>query len=408
MPRRTRSVKTDSRSARAELQQRREPYWARVASRCALGYRKGKTDGTWIARSQDPDGKKHYKSVGKADDLLDADGVGVLSFDQAQDKTREWFKQKAQREAGLDEELTVQGAVEDYLSYLRREKAATTAYVAEKRASKHILAAMGEIDVTNLTPRLIQRWLEGLVKDTDDPESRRRSMDSANHCLVILKAALNRAYIQSRVQSDDAWRRIKPFKGTTAARKIFLTETQAQRLLNACHDPALRDLVTAGLLTGARFGEIAAMRVRDLDLSDAIWNVAVGKTGQRVTVLTADGARLLKRVVMGKRPQDLVFSRSDDVVWDRHNIRKPFSAAIKRASLDPEASYYCLRHTCISLALKHSVPAQVVAENTGTSVRMIERHYGKFLRADKQAMLERGALAVEMETDKKLVSLEHA
>jgi len=31
----------------------------------------------------------------------------------------------------------------------------------------------------------------------------------------------------------------------------------------------------------------------------------------------------------------------------------------------------------------------VLSENTGTSVRMIERYYGKFLRADRRAMFDK-------------------
>ncbi|MEE8144319.1 MAG: hypothetical protein V3T57_02820, partial [Kiloniellales bacterium] len=92
MPRRTKSAKIDTRSARTKLVQRREPYWARIARGCALGYRKGKSGGTWIARWQSPDGRKNYQAIRKADDAIEADGVGVLSFDQAQDRARDWFQ----------------------------------------------------------------------------------------------------------------------------------------------------------------------------------------------------------------------------------------------------------------------------------------------------------------------------
>ena len=35
---------------------------------------------------------------------------------------------------------------------------------------------------------------------------------------------------------------------------------------------------------------------------------------------------------------------------------------------------------------------QVVAENCGTSLRMIEKHYGKFPKADRRAMFNAVAL----------------
>ena len=139
MPRRTKSAKIDTRSARTQLAQRREPYWARIARGCALGYRKGKSGGTWIARWQSPDGRKNYQAIGKADDAIEADSVGVLSFDQAQDRARDWFQQVGRGEAGIDNGLTVQECIEDYLDYLRRERSALTAYDSEKRAARYIL-----------------------------------------------------------------------------------------------------------------------------------------------------------------------------------------------------------------------------------------------------------------------------
>ena len=123
MPRKVKSAKTDTRSARVKLPQRREPYWTRVARGHAVGYRRGSSGGTWIARRQTPDGGKQYRALGQADDALDADGFRVLSFDQAQERAREWFRRTARHEAGVEDNLTVSEAIEDYLDFLRRERA---------------------------------------------------------------------------------------------------------------------------------------------------------------------------------------------------------------------------------------------------------------------------------------------
>jgi hypothetical protein len=50
---------------------------------------------------------------------------------------------------------------------------------------------------------------------------------------------------------------------------------------------------------------------------------------------------------------------------------------------------YWRRHTHISLALLAGVNIQVRAENVGTSVRMIEKHFWKFLNRDRRAMFDR-------------------
>jgi hypothetical protein len=41
---------------------------------------------------------------------------------------------------------------------------------------------------------------------------RRKRWATSNRVLTMLKAALNRAYYAGRVPSDDAWRKVKPFR----------------------------------------------------------------------------------------------------------------------------------------------------------------------------------------------------
>jgi hypothetical protein len=54
-----------------------------------------------------------------------------------------------------------------------------------------------------------------------------------------------------------------------------------------------------------------------------------------------------------------------------------------------ETVLYWRRHTHISLALLAGVNIRVRAENVGTSVRMIEKHSGKFLNRDRRAIFDR-------------------
>src|SRR5690349_3300040 len=46
-----------------------------------------------------------------------------------------------------------------------------------------------------------------------DEESRRARRSTANRVLTTLKAALNRAWQDGHVASDEPWRRVRPFKG---------------------------------------------------------------------------------------------------------------------------------------------------------------------------------------------------
>src|SRR4051812_20959247 len=125
MARTVRNAKIDTRSARAKLPGRREPYWTVLSQGCALGYRKGAKGGTWIVRFRGEDGRQHYDAIGAADDARDPDGVSVFSFAHAQERARTWFEQKAREQAGdfapSNGPYTVSDALAEYRAdYLRR------------------------------------------------------------------------------------------------------------------------------------------------------------------------------------------------------------------------------------------------------------------------------------------------
>ena len=58
---------------------------------CAIGYRKGKNGGNWIARGRGPDGKQRYHAIGRADDALNQEqsGTVVLAYKEAQEQARQ-------------------------------------------------------------------------------------------------------------------------------------------------------------------------------------------------------------------------------------------------------------------------------------------------------------------------------
>ena len=66
--------------------------------------------------------------------------------------------------------------------------------------------------------------------DKADADAIRRRRSSANRTLTVLKAALNRAWREGKVRSDDAWRRVEPFEEADAARVRYLTVAEAKRL----------------------------------------------------------------------------------------------------------------------------------------------------------------------------------
>ena len=150
-----------------------------------------------------------------------------------------------------------------HVADLRARKGAQAAKGAEQKIKKHVKRVLGAKLVADLTADDLRSWQTGMVRVEDD-EARRRSRDSANRVLGILKAALNLAFQDGLAADDRTWRRVGAFKGVGESRKVILAVKELQRLIDACPD-GLRELVAAGAWTGARLGELTNAKVRDLD-----------------------------------------------------------------------------------------------------------------------------------------------
>jgi integrase len=204
----------------------------------------------------------------------------------------------------------------------------------------------------------------------------RKRRSTANRILTVLKAALNHAWKAGHIPSDDAWRRVKPFKGVETARVRYLSEAECVRLVNSC-EPAFRNLVRGALLTGCRYSELANMQVADFNPDSGVITVRESKAGRpRHVVLTEEGQRLFATLTAGKLGIDPVFTRHDGAVWGKSHQLRPMQEVSVRAKIKPAISFHVLRHTYGSTAAMRGVPMGVIAEQLGhADTRMTEKHY---------------------------------
>jgi integrase len=217
-----------------------------------------------------------------------------------------------------------------------------------------------------------QNW-----RETAGPEGERRRKATANRLLTVLKAALNFAYSEGRVPADDAWRRVKPFKGVDTAKVIFLDQAQAARLLNAC-EPDFRRLVRGALLTGCRYGELTALRVGDFQPEARAVQVRESKSGKpRHVYLNDEAAALFHTLTAGRTGAETLFLRSDGLPWAKAHQDRRMRAACEVAKIEPAVSFHILRHTYASLYLMGGGSLPALAAQLGHSdTRMTIKHYG--------------------------------
>lgn len=147
---------------------------------------------------------------------------------------------------------TVADAVKDYLAEIAAEKRPTSVRNAKYIFDASILPDLGMMQLEKLTADRLNRWRNKLATQpkrvrtkktatepatrevADDEDARRARKATANRILTMLKAALNRAFQAGRASSDNAWRKVKPFKRVDEAVVRYLSIAEARRLVRAC------------------------------------------------------------------------------------------------------------------------------------------------------------------------------
>ena len=423
MARTIRDASLKSRAARSRLRPRGKPYYRAVQEGLHLGYRKPKgrlrAGGKWVVRLYTGNQTYEVETIAVADDFSDADGLWVLDYGQAQVRARQMGVERARTAAGIRGPYTVADAMDDYFAYLETEGRSETAIEdARTRDRAFIRPALGSEEVASLTSERLKRWRDALAKApprvrtrAGKPQEHRASAPSvgdksadragrarratANRIWTQLRAALNKAFEHNKVDSDNEWRKIKPFKGVDATRPGHLSVAEAKRLINGC-DAEFRPLVQAALLTGARYGQLATLIASDFDPDVGTLRVRTRKGDGSVkeyhVQLTREGAQFFTRRCAGRASSDPIFAKDDGTVWEKSHQARPMLRACTRGKIVPPIGINQLRHTYASLSIKNGVELHYLARNFGHSdTRMVEKHYGHLYESDFVRAIRDGA-----------------
>jgi len=274
--------KSKTRSARLRLAARREPYWLSLSEGMAVGYRKGAKGGTWIARHYATDQGRRYEALGTSMNVADADGKYVLSFAQAQEAARKVFAGFARQDAGdVDRGPYTVG---DALTTIKKKYTRNGGKALDRTKGTieaHIRPKLGEGQLAKLTKRQLEKWLDELVAAppasglkrprAETPRARRKSRGRASATGVSKQNSRDpqgRAELRTcraaRWKATTLGQTSSPSVRRNAPKIRYLSDVEAMRLINAVHKNSA-GLVTAALLTGCRYGELAAMKAGDFN-----------------------------------------------------------------------------------------------------------------------------------------------
>lgn len=381
-------AKVDSVSARKALVSRREPYWHRLEALGYLGYRKSADgSGSWIVRTQDAKtGFKKYKALGSFLEISDGD-----RFDAAQKAAKVHLQHL--ENGGLAESITVGEACQRYVVKQRDDGKDAAVKDLEGRFRRWMFHGdykkLCNTPITKLTQGQVGDWRIKITKapvvlqDKSKTGTEKKAPSSINRDMAVLKAALNLALRDGYATNDTAWKyKLTPIKNASRRRDCYLDIAQRRALIQ--HSPTdLAVLLRAMALVPLRPGAVAALTVGNFDkrLSALTVGQDKGREGRKIT-LPASTAAFFSEHASDKLPAAPLFTKADGIGWNKDNWKYPFKDAVIAAGLPLVATAYALRHSTITDLLtdeKSPLDAMTVAVLSGTSIAMIEKHYGHLL-----------------------------
>ena len=370
-----------------------EPYWQRLRFGCFLGYRPSKRGGKgkWFARAFDADnGKYRRKALGDFGAL-----AGHDVFAQAKSDAEAWAGMVGSGGVQASEIETVADACRAYL----KEKPSR---IAEGVFRRHVYSdAVAGLKLDKLRRHHLRAWRKRLEEapalmtrnKVGEKRTKARSASTVNRDMVPLRAALGRVLTPGAPNTDAAWQEaLKPHKGADRRRDLYLDREERRRFV-AEGDEAAAPFMRALCLLPLRPGALAALVAADFDDRTRTLTIGKDKNGgpRQITVpqVIADFLGTQKR---GKLPRAPLFARADGRAWNKDAWKHPVKEAVSKAKLPSATSAYTLRHSVVTDLIRVGLPALTVAQLSGTSVAMIERHYGHLVRDDAEKALAALAL----------------
>lgn len=377
-------------AARDKLKVRREPYWSRITSGCQLGYRKmsASTPGTWIAKRREQEtGHRDKRSLGDFADL-----PASQRYDAAKKAAEEWFAHLGR--GGTAEAVTVKTACTNYVQHVRDMRGDRPANDLDMRFKRWVYQdALARVELGKLTKPKMETWRKSLAKTPvvvnrdkrAEPLTRPRTASSVNRDISALRAALNYAHDAGQATSDMAWRvALRPAKNADGRRDVYLDQEERKSLVYKA--PADLALLLRGLsLVPLRPGALAALTTGNFDKRLGVLTIGKDKAGKdRRIKLPAATSAFFAEQAKNKLPTAPLFAQTGGKAWNKDDWKRPIKEAAAGAKLPPNTTAYALRHSVITDLVTGGLDLLTVAQLSGTSVVMIERHYGH-LRADHAA-----------------------
>jgi integrase len=219
---------------------------------------------------------------------------------------------------------------------------------------------------------------------------------TVRHCLVLVRQIYNKTCAWDFYKGENPIHGVK-MPIVSNQRERFLTQEEAKVLLDALqqHNPQVHDRALLSLHAGMRAGEVAGLRVCDVDLQNELISVADPKNRRprKIPMSSAVKAMFQSRLI-GKASADYIFpGRTGGRLrgYSRTFTRVVRELGINEGIKDPrqKISFHTLRHTFASWLAMGGEPIQVISELLGHRTLAMTMRYAHLTPDRRKQAIDR-------------------
>lgn len=289
--------------------------------------------------------------------------------------------------------MTFNELADKFLAARKTRVTSTTYALYERHLSQHIRPTIGALRIDAIRQQHIE---DVLTAAHDHSRTKRKGKPLAGgtlrNVLVTLRACLAHA-VRNDWLTRNVAQRVETPSRESVREPVLFDAAKVKRVLTAAIGTEVEAVIAFAIATGARRGEICALRWCDVDLEqgrftirrsaanigkEVVYKQPKSKHSRRTDVLAPFIAELLRRhhreqkkrwlaLGLGRIDDEaFVFTRADATPWNPNELSRQFSRLVRRKKLGA-IRFHDLRHGHASLAFAAGVPLRTISESLGHS-----------------------------------------
>jgi integrase len=291
----------------------------------------------------------------------------------------------------------------DWLNnYVKPTSKATTVERYLQIINCHIVGSLGDLELEDLTPLLLQKHISRLMIDGNKNNNKPLSANSVNAVISVIQNSLKTAFTLGLTGTYTANKIVRPKIYEKQVSCFSITEQKIiENVILSCKKKKLYGIIIC-MYTGLRIGELLALEFDDIDFDKSL--IHINKTCHdsnagrvidtpktessiRIVPLSKPVLRLIKDIKKCGKCNYIIADRDKPV--SVRSYQRSFELLLKKLQI-PHKGFHSLRHTFATRALECGMDVRTLSEILGhknTSVTL--NRYVHSLMEHKQDMMNK-------------------